>query len=87
MNKMPAHPAQFLSEISWRHPRFKFHDKLAHAKNALSLKGYGTIYQWNFETSSWDVIYDVPLAERRYGSREKMPWAVDSEDAPPLPGL
>lgn len=75
MNKMPDRPAEFLSEISWRHPTFKFHDKLAHAKNAVSLKGHGKIYQWNFETNTWEILYDVPRDEKTYYGRAKqMPW-------------
>jgi hypothetical protein len=56
----------------------------------VSLKGWGTIYQWNWETDTWDVLYDIPRPESPYYSsrRTVMPWQVASEhDAPPLPGL
>lgn len=72
MNSMPDRPAEFLSEISWRYPTFKFHDKLAHAKNAVALKGFGKIYQWNFETDTWDVLYDIPRS-MDYPS-PRLPW-------------
>lgn len=90
MNKMPDRPSDIVSHVPWRHPEYKFHNELKNAKAAVSLKGWGTIYQWNWETDTWDVLYDIPRPESPYYSsrRTVMPWQVASEhDAPPLPGL
>jgi hypothetical protein len=94
MNKMPDRPSDIVSQVPWRHPEFKYHNELKHAKAAVSLKGFGTIYKWNWESDSWDVLYDIPRPKPSdpdyyYGRRRgPLPWAVDYQgDAPTLPGL
>jgi hypothetical protein len=88
MNRMPDRPSDIVSQVKWRHPEFKFHNELKHAKAAVSLKGWGTIYKWNWEKDAWDVLYDIPRPDVWSSGRGAvMPWAVPSEDAPTLPGL
>lgn len=74
MDKMPDRPAEFLSYVPWRYrEKYKFHNTLAHAKSAVTLKGWGNIYQWNFETNSWVLLWEIPRAEG-YGRNTPMPW-------------
>lgn len=79
MDKLPDRPSDIVSYVPWRHPSYKFHNKLQNAKAAVALKGFGTIYAWNWQTDEWEILFDVPRPDGPiyYGTRQKMPWQKD----------
>lgn len=75
MDKMPDRPSDIVSYVPWRYgQKYKYHNQMAHAKSAVALKGFGTIYVWNWETDEWEIAWHVPKQDLPYGQRARMPW-------------
>ena len=71
-------PKPYMTVIPERNPRQKLHGTIGQAKAAATTPGriyaprdYAkkdvAIYEWNSETESWDLLYEIRAGE-------KLPW-------------
>lgn len=81
MNEMPLGPPpqpRYLTYISDRGPRYKFHNDIGQAKNAVGYGRWnwcrgGQIFEWTLiepMRMGWNLIYDIP----RGTHRGDLPW-------------
>lgn len=75
MPEKPPLPPAFLSYMPSRGYRgsYKFHKTIGHAKNAIS-RSYGRIWQWDWDASTWVLLYDVAPHTRI------MPWKIEEAE-------